>query len=76
LKWDKNKGTKGYLRLIIDDAGVIGVLRCDIWHWFVWVPSDGGLYVGLDKGGSQCTGGYVRSSDGGLDGGGSRCASG
>jgi hypothetical protein len=25
LKWDKNKGTKGYLWLVIDDAGVVGV---------------------------------------------------
>jgi hypothetical protein len=61
LKWDKNKGTKGYLRLVIDDAGVVGVLRRDIRHLFVWVPSDGGL---------------DRGPDGGLDGGGGRCAGG
>jgi hypothetical protein len=42
LKWDKNKGTKGYLWLIIDDAGVLGVLRRDVRHWFIRVPSDGG----------------------------------
>jgi hypothetical protein len=30
LKWDKNKGTKGYLQLVLDDAGVIGVLGRDI----------------------------------------------
>jgi hypothetical protein len=69
LKWDKNKGTKGYLWLIIDDAGVIGVLRRDVRHWFVWVfilvPIDGGLDGCLD----ECL-------DGGLDGGGGRCAGG
>jgi hypothetical protein len=67
LKWDKNKGTKGYLRLVVDDAGVIGVLRRDVQHWFIRVPSDGGL-----DGGS----GYIGSSDGGMDGGGGRCAGG
>jgi hypothetical protein len=43
LKWDKNKGTKGYLWLIVDDAGVVGVLWRDVRHWFIRVPSDGGL---------------------------------
>jgi hypothetical protein len=42
LKWDKNKGTKGYLRLVVDDAGVVGVLRRDVRHWFVRVSIDGG----------------------------------
>jgi hypothetical protein len=32
MKWDKNKGTKGYHRLVVDDAGVVGVLRRDIRH--------------------------------------------
>jgi hypothetical protein len=57
LKWDKNKGTKGYLRLVVDDAGVVGVLRRDVRHWFirvfVLVPIDGGL----DGGGGRCAGG-------------------
>jgi hypothetical protein len=57
LKWDKNKGTKGYLRLVVDDAGVVGVLRRDVRHWFVWVfvlvPIDGGL----DRGGGRCADG-------------------
>jgi hypothetical protein len=34
LKWDKNNGTKGYL-LVVDDAGVVGVLRRDVRHWFI-----------------------------------------
>jgi hypothetical protein len=53
LKWDKNKGTKGYLWLVVDDAGVIGVLWHDVRHWFVRVPSDGGL----DGGGGRRVGG-------------------
>jgi hypothetical protein len=53
LKWDKNKGTKGYLRLIVDDAGFIGVLQRDIRHWFVRVPMD----EGLDGGGGRCADG-------------------
>jgi hypothetical protein len=52
LKWDKNKGTKGYL-LIIDDAGVIGVLRGDVRLLFIRVLVDGEL----DGGGSRCVGG-------------------
>jgi hypothetical protein len=67
LKWDKNKGTKGYLWLVVDDDGVLGVLRRDVRHWFIWVPSDGGLDGG---------GGYVGSSDRGLDGSGGRCIGG
>jgi hypothetical protein len=78
LKWDKNKGTKGYLWLVVDDVGIIGVLRRDVRHWFiqvfVLVPIDGGLDGGLDGGGGRCAGGYVGSSDGGLNGGGGRCA--
>jgi hypothetical protein len=46
LKWNKNKETKGYL-LVVDDAGVIGVLRGDVRILFVRVPIDGGL----DRGG-------------------------
>jgi hypothetical protein len=61
LKWDKNKGTKGYLWLVVDDAGVIGVLRRDVRHWFVrvfvLVPIDGGLDEGLDGGGGRCASG-------------------
>jgi hypothetical protein len=72
LKWDKNKGTKGYLWLVVDDAGVIGVLWRDVWNWFVRVPIDGGL----DGGGGRCAGGYVESSDGGLEGGGGQRANG
>jgi hypothetical protein len=72
LKWDKNKGTKGYLWLVVDDAGVVGVLWRDVRHWFVRVPSDGGL----DGGSGRCAGGYVGSSDGGLDGSGGRCTDG
>ena len=52
-KWDKDKGAKGYLRLIVDDAGVVGVLRRDVRCWFVRVPSEGGL----DGGSGQCAGG-------------------
>jgi hypothetical protein len=52
LKWDKNKGTKGYL-LVVDDAGVVGVLRGDVRLLFVWVPIDGEL----DGGGGRCAGG-------------------
>jgi hypothetical protein len=48
LKWDKNKGTKGYL-LIVNDAGVVGVLRGDIQLLFIQVPIDGG--------GGRCTDG-------------------
>jgi hypothetical protein len=55
LKWDKNKGTKDYL-LIVDDAGVVGVLQGDIRLLFIWVPIDGGLDGGLDEGGGRCTG--------------------
>ncbi|KAK1694378.1 hypothetical protein QYE76_011075 [Lolium multiflorum] len=66
----KNKGTKGYLRLVVDDGGVVGVLRRVVLHWFVRVPIDGGL----DGGGGRCAGCYVGSSDRGLDGGGGRCA--
>jgi hypothetical protein len=65
LKWHKNKGTKGYLRVVVDDAGVVGVRRCDVQHWFVrvfiQVPIDGGLDGCLD---------------GCLDGGGGHCAGG
>jgi hypothetical protein len=59
LKWDKNKGTKGYLRVVVDDVGVVGVRRRDVRHWFVrvfvQVPIDGGL----DGGGGRCAGGYI-----------------
>jgi hypothetical protein len=72
LKWDKNKGTKGYLQLVVNDAGVVGVLRRDVQYRFVRVPSDGGM----DGGGGRCTGGYVGSSDEDLDGGGGRRANG
>jgi hypothetical protein len=44
------KGTKGYL-LVIDDAGVIGVLQGDVRLLFVRVPIDGELDGGLDGGG-------------------------
>jgi hypothetical protein len=50
LKWNKNKGTKGYL-LVVNDVGVVGVLRGDIRLLFVWVPIDGALDGGLDGGG-------------------------
>jgi hypothetical protein len=76
LKWNKNKGAKGYL-LVVDDAGVVGVLRGDVRLLFVRVPIDGeldgggGRYVG-----GRCAGSYVESSDGVLDGGGGRCAGG
>jgi hypothetical protein len=56
LKWDKNKGTKGYL-LVVDDAGVVGILRRDVRHWFVRVPIDEGLDGGLDGGSGRCAGG-------------------
>jgi hypothetical protein len=56
LKWNKNKGTKGYL-LIVDDAGVVGILRGDVRLLFVWVPIDGELDGGLDGGGGRCAGG-------------------
>jgi hypothetical protein len=42
LKWDKNKGTKGYL-LAVDDAGVVGVLRGNVRLLFIRVPIDGEL---------------------------------
>jgi hypothetical protein len=64
LKWDKNKGTKGYL-LVVDDAGVVGVLRDDVRLLFIWVTIDGELDGGLD--------GVL---DEGLDGGGGRCTGG
>jgi hypothetical protein len=56
LKWDKNKRTKGYL-LIVDDAGVVGVLRGDVRLLFVRVPIDGKLDGGLDGGSGRCAGG-------------------
>jgi hypothetical protein len=56
LKWDKNKGTKGYL-LVVDDAGVIGVLRGDVRLLFVRVPIDGKLDRGLDGGDGRCADG-------------------
>jgi hypothetical protein len=56
LKWDKNKGTKGYL-LVVDDAGVVGVLRGDVRLLFVWVPIEGELDGGLDGGGGRCASG-------------------
>jgi hypothetical protein len=52
LKWDKNKGTKGYL-LVVDDAGIVGVLQDDVWLLFLRVPIDGEL----DGGGSRCADG-------------------
>jgi hypothetical protein len=52
LKWDKNKGTKGYL-LVVDDAGVVGILRGDVRLLFIRVPIDGEL----DGGGGRCDGG-------------------
>jgi hypothetical protein len=55
LKWNKNKGTKGYL-LVVDNAGVIGVLRGEVRLLFVWVPIDGELDGGLDGGGGRCAG--------------------
>jgi hypothetical protein len=64
LKWDKNKRTKRYLWLVVDDAGVIGVLRCDVRHWFIWVTIDGGL----DGGGGQCAGGYIGTAMGAWTG--------
>jgi hypothetical protein len=60
LKWNKNKGTKGYL-LVVDDAGVVWVLRGDVRLLFIQVLIDGELDGSLD---------------GGLDGGGGRCAGG
>ena len=44
-KWDKNKGRGAnpcYLWLVVDDAGVVGVLRQNVLHRFVRVPKDGG----------------------------------
>jgi hypothetical protein len=64
LKWNKNKETKGYL-LIVDDAGVVGVLWGDVRLLFVRVTIDGELDGGLDEG-----------LDGGLDRGSSRCVGG
>jgi hypothetical protein len=40
LKWNKNKGTKSYV-LVVDDAGVVGVLRGDVRLLFVRVLIDG-----------------------------------
>jgi hypothetical protein len=57
LKWDKNKGIKGYLRLIVADAGVVGVLQHDVRHWYVWVFVLVSIDEGLDGGGGRCTGG-------------------
>ena len=45
-EWEKNKrrgASPCYLWLLVDNAGVVGVLRRDVLHRFVRVPTEGGL---------------------------------
>ena len=77
-EWEKNKGRGAnpcYLRLLVDDAGVVGVLRRDVLHRFVRVPTEGGLdgegcllAGGIRGDGCLLSGGL--GGDDGLDGGG------